>query len=237
MSSTVNSVSSAATQRARDRHAVRAVLAVAEQHGELVAAQAGDHCSGASAPRSRAATSLEEAVAVGVPERVVDRLEVVEVDDHQRDGAGVGARVVERTVEPLAQQDPVGEAGEHVVEGAVGVARRLPGADVEREHRQAAERHERHVGLGAGHHDGGEAEHEARGQGLEAQVGTAGSGRRAPRPAARRRCRPARGWRGGRSARRRRSPAGRRRPRPARWRRGRRERRRRPRARGRTGRR
>ncbi len=56
----------------------------AQQRAELVPAQAADDVAAAQAVRQRAADAREDIVACCVPERVVDLLEPVEVDDEQR---------------------------------------------------------------------------------------------------------------------------------------------------------
>ena len=56
-----------------------------EEDGELVAAEAGERVVGAQGAAEPAADLLQEPVAVGVAEGVVDGLEVVEVDDHQHE--------------------------------------------------------------------------------------------------------------------------------------------------------
>ncbi len=92
-------------------------LGPADQDGELVAAQAGDDvvaAHGAHEPRGHA---LEQLVADGVPERVVDALEVVEVDEHHRDL--VARAGLERLAHLLAEQRAVGQAGQRVVRGLV----------------------------------------------------------------------------------------------------------------------
>ena len=57
--------------------------------GELVAAQTRDERVGPAA-RSAAAQNAQQLVARRVPERVVDRLEAVEVEHHHRTGRGAG---------------------------------------------------------------------------------------------------------------------------------------------------
>ena len=56
-----------------------------DHHGELVAAEAGDHVAGAQHAAQPLGDDLEQAVAGAVAERVVDDLEVVEVDEQDRD--------------------------------------------------------------------------------------------------------------------------------------------------------
>ena len=55
-----------------------------------------------------------------VPERVVDVLEVVEVEDEERHGRPVALRPRQGEVEVLGQQRAVGQAGERVVVGQAG---------------------------------------------------------------------------------------------------------------------
>jgi hypothetical protein len=60
-----------------------------------------------------------ELVAGGVAQLVVDGLEVVQVDEEQGQwGAGLGA-AAQGVADPLAEQGPVGQADEPVVEGLV----------------------------------------------------------------------------------------------------------------------
>ena len=56
-----------------------------DHHRELVAAEAGDHVAGAQHAAQALGDDLEQAVAGPVAERVVDDLEVVEVDEQDRD--------------------------------------------------------------------------------------------------------------------------------------------------------
>ena len=111
---------------------------------------------------------LEQAVAVRVPERVVDRLEVVEVDDHEHGRHAVAAQL---SLEPLGQQDTIRQPGERVVHRAVGVAGGLAGTEVDGEHRQQAQRHQRDRDLSAGGDHRGEPEDEPRREQLERHVG------------------------------------------------------------------
>ena len=75
---------------ARDRVEVRFVLG---QDRELVAAEAGDQVRRANESGDPLRGRHEECVARSVPERVVDDLEVVEVDEQDRgDPAGPSVR-------------------------------------------------------------------------------------------------------------------------------------------------
>ena len=76
--------SSAATVRAL------ALVGLGEQHRELVAAEAGEHVGLAQAAAQQLGDAAQELVAGAVAERVVDVLEVVEVE-HQDGAAGAVA--------------------------------------------------------------------------------------------------------------------------------------------------
>ena len=60
-----------------------------------------------------------------VPEGVVDLLEAVEVQQEQRHRLGVALGEPQRTLHPVAQQDPVADAGQRVVQRAVPALHRL----------------------------------------------------------------------------------------------------------------
>ena len=62
----------------------------------------------------------EELVSGGVTERVVDHLEVVEIDEHERGGPGGAPRPVKGVAEAVEEERTVGEPGQRIVE-------RLPG--------------------------------------------------------------------------------------------------------------
>ena len=52
-------------------------------------------------------------------ERVVDRLEPVQIQENDRYRAAVAVRQIQRMLEPVGEQRPVGQPGEPVVEGEV----------------------------------------------------------------------------------------------------------------------
>ena len=90
-----------------------------EQDRELVAALPGRDVLGPDRARQALGDLDEEAVAGPVAERVVDDLEVVDVEEQDGDAGSATARAVERPVEVLAEQRPIGEPGQGIVEGVV----------------------------------------------------------------------------------------------------------------------
>src|SRR4051812_48079636 len=91
-----------------------------EQHGELVAAEARRGVAGADAGGEALADLEQDLVAGGVAEAVVDRLEVVEVDEDDGQADVVAAHAADGVADALGEQRAVGEAGDRVVEGLVG---------------------------------------------------------------------------------------------------------------------
>jgi hypothetical protein len=90
-----------------------------EQDGELVAAKAGDRVLAPDAGLEPAGHGDQQVVAGRVAELVVDRLEVVQVDEQQGQGcAGLGP-AAQGVGHPLPEQGPVGQVGEAVVERLV----------------------------------------------------------------------------------------------------------------------
>ena len=98
----------------------RVAVEVGQQDQELVAALAREQVGRAHDAAQAHRDPPQQLVAGGVAERVVDGLEVVEVDVQQRDrGAGAaGAREAEREV--LVEQRAVGQLRERVVVGEEG---------------------------------------------------------------------------------------------------------------------
>ena len=98
---------------ARDHFDVAAVTDPGQQHRELVAAQPGDDVGGAQAALDAPRGPAQDLVADPVPDRVVDRLEVVEVDEQQGQiGAGVHV-----ALQLQLEGAPVGHLGEAVDAG------------------------------------------------------------------------------------------------------------------------
>ena len=86
-----------------------------DQGQELVATEPRQQRVLVGAPAQPLGDGHEQRVADGVPEAVVDALEVVEVDEDDRDRLRFGDRVRE----PLAEQRAVGQAGQRVVPGVM----------------------------------------------------------------------------------------------------------------------
>ena len=98
------------------RHGAR--REVVEQQCELVSAES---CRKVGRPQATAQpmTHLrQQAVAGEVAERVVDELEAVEIEeDHSKAEARRRPRVVDRKVQALEEQLPIGQTGDLVVQG------------------------------------------------------------------------------------------------------------------------
>ena len=120
-----------------------------QQHGELVAAEAGDPVPLAQSGEDPRAELREHAVAGVVAERVVELLEVVEVDDEQRERLVRGARVVDRAAQLTVESAPVRQARQLVgarLAARLGQPAQLVDADRGADHRD----HERRGGEAGG---------------------------------------------------------------------------------------
>jgi len=93
----------------------------ADQH-ELVAAKAREQVAAARDRADPLGDLAQHPVAGGVSERVVDELELVEIDVQRRDRATVTCRACELASQLLLDARPVREAGQRVVEREVGQA-------------------------------------------------------------------------------------------------------------------
>ena len=108
--------------RARSRR-LRPVRKGILRHDELVAAEPRDEDRFVDRPLQSFGDLLEQPIADRVTESVVDRLEVVEVDQVHAEAATVALHRVERVADPLAQRHAVRQAGELVVPRKPGDAR------------------------------------------------------------------------------------------------------------------
>ena len=118
------------------------LLELRDDDGELVAAEAGHQALGADRPDQGDGDLLQQRVAGVVAERVVDLLEAVEVHEHHGDDilAGSGGQ---GGVQTGAEERPVGQTGEGVVQSLVLAVGRLLAQTVEE---LAAAQHDARVG-------------------------------------------------------------------------------------------
>lgn len=114
------------TARRRDVTVAMMVSRVAGSWGvlaeqdEFVTGQAGEGVAGAQG-RAQALSDFDQDVVAGlVAEGVVDGLEAVQVDERQRDATAAAGSGGQGVFDAVVEQSPVGEAGELVVQGAVG---------------------------------------------------------------------------------------------------------------------
>jgi hypothetical protein len=101
-------------------HRMRALgSGLGEQDGELVAAQAGEHVGLAEPVLQRDADDADQLVARAVARGVVVELEVVEVEDQERDLLAIALAEREHALEVLEEAAPVEQVGDRVVVGEV----------------------------------------------------------------------------------------------------------------------
>ena len=93
---------------------------VGEQYQEFVAPLTADRVGAANAAQQPLRDRPQELIAHGVAERVVDVLESVQVDVEHRDGAPGAMRSHHRLLEPVAQQSPVRDVSQTVVQREAG---------------------------------------------------------------------------------------------------------------------
>ena len=82
---------------------------------ELVAAEASNRVRLTRAPAQPQRHRLEQEIAELVPERVVHVLEVVEVDEQDRDQLAGAVRLRDRLLQPILEQYPVRQVGQRIV--------------------------------------------------------------------------------------------------------------------------
>ena len=91
----------------------RVGVALDEDH-ELVATQPCDGVGGANATGEPAGDEVEELIAGVMPEGVVDKLEIIEIQRHDADGNLVALAQPHRMLESLVEQGAVGQPGERI---------------------------------------------------------------------------------------------------------------------------
>src|SRR5437868_2235952 len=97
-----------------------------EQQGEFVASQTGNGVNLAHGVAKSRAQLSEKLVAGVVPERVVDPLELVEIEEDDGEPRARPLRGGERLLRPLLEQGAVRQVGQGIVEGQIWLRRRLP---------------------------------------------------------------------------------------------------------------
>src|SRR5450759_4513033 len=88
---------------------------VGQDQGEFIAPDAGHRVGFAYLVPDPRGNGLQEFVAGGVPQGVVHRLELVQVEVQQRELARAAFGKTDRLTEPVVEQQPVRQAGEAVV--------------------------------------------------------------------------------------------------------------------------
>ena len=113
-----------------------------QQHRELVAAESRGRVARAHERVDPRGDALQQSIAGAVSETVVDRLEVVEIDEQHRYRTSAAQPGCQRVPEPVFEQRPVRQARERVVECLMPqlVLHRDPLADVPHVEHQPADR-------------------------------------------------------------------------------------------------
>ena len=109
----LDAVLEVAQQPLRDRDGVRLAACAVEQQRELVAAEAGGGVALAEASAQAVGHRAQQLVAGVVSVAVVDRLELVDVEQQH---AHARAAALERVLEAVVEERAVGKLGERVVE-------------------------------------------------------------------------------------------------------------------------
>ena len=108
------------------------VVDVLQEQRELVAAEARGGVARPDGPRQATGDLADEVVSLSMAERVVHRLEVIEVEEEHRHALRVPATSAEGVLEPIDEQLPVRKARQRVVKRLAGqlLFELLPLADV-----------------------------------------------------------------------------------------------------------
>lgn len=104
----------------RDSRGILGSPDLGEQDHEFVATLAADGVDVAHAVLNTTRNCLEQAVPHGMAERIIDGLEVVEVEIEQGDQVSVSSGQANGSGEPLRQQGAIGQAGERIMLCLVG---------------------------------------------------------------------------------------------------------------------
>ena len=98
---------------------------IVDQYGKFITTEPGDHVRRAGAGQAQGRL-LEHLVADQMADAVVDHLEAIEIEkQHCIASGGIILVAGQRRAEPLQQQGPIRQSGQHIMEGLVG----QPGLD------------------------------------------------------------------------------------------------------------
>jgi hypothetical protein len=127
-------------QHARRCGRRRDLLQPGQDHGELIAAQPRHRVRTAHAQADAARRFHQHGVALLVAQRVVDVLEIVEVDEQQRQLQALAPRLLDFLVQAVVEHVAVGQRGERVEIGLVPdqFGRGAAGGDVADQRQRAA---------------------------------------------------------------------------------------------------
>ena len=96
-------------------HRVAGIAEFAQHHGELIATQARQRVATADAILQSGGNLAQQVVAGGMPERVVDVLEAIQIHVDHRDLLAVATGAGQCLAEPILEQQAIGQAGEGVM--------------------------------------------------------------------------------------------------------------------------
>ncbi len=155
------------------RHHLGVVVADRGNHRELVAAEAGHQVVAAQRVRQPQRNAADQFVADRMAERVVDVLEMVEIDIEHGGRRRAGAHLFDHRLQPLAEENAVGQAAERIVHGEMAQPR-FAGGDRDGGAAHVAQ-HESREQREAGERDGNEGDDAAHdfGAGLARRPGKA----------------------------------------------------------------
>ena len=140
------------------------------QDGELVTAEPGQRRALGQLRGHPACYLAQQAVADVVAEGVVHLLEVVQVEQHHREPAADGRGQIDRPLGAPAEQFPVRQVGQPVVQGVVSALRGDPGVVLHPDQRQHQQRQHQQREVRDHRRDRTEAEQDGRRQALHPDV-------------------------------------------------------------------
>ncbi len=93
-----------------------------QHHRELIAAEPRDRIGRAQRVAQARRHFLQHLIAGVMPERVVDLLEAIEIEQQHGEALVIAMRAQDRLLQPIEEQRAVGQVGERVVVGEIGDA-------------------------------------------------------------------------------------------------------------------